>query len=303
MASARRSYSPTLRLSNSPGGHKPRKYIPSPHPTATKVDFRQFPTSSKKPTGRMPCTPPVRRPAYPLGPVKTACASTPSPTACVPVTSSSPAKTRRNIGNSGPISKLSGNPKPGPNGSIWNRWPSPNGCWRGWPKARAAYMRQPCHSKNSWPCCRVSTQRVRLEHSFRDAMRERKQLQRERKAQQQRQQPKQTVQAAKPDIPIPVNNPPPLSLTAGPHGTTDTQPRPRCAKRAAPSPNPHHPPPTLDPPTWALIVQVGQASWPVQARKTRPWGRLKLWLRALQSLGRNAPPNARPPSPGTSRPA
>ena len=56
---------------------------------------------------------------------------------------------------------------------------------------------------------RVSTQRVCLEHSFRDAMRELKQLQRERKAQQQRQQPKQTVQAAKPDIPIPVNNPPP----------------------------------------------------------------------------------------------
>src|ERR1035438_1463462 len=47
-------------------------------------------------------------------------------------------------------------------------------------------------------------------------MRELKQLQRERKAQQQRQQPKQTVQAAKPDIPIPVNNPPPLSWTAGP---------------------------------------------------------------------------------------
>src|ERR1022692_1968618 len=39
----------------------------------------------------MPSTPPVRR----LGRVRKPCASTPSPTACVPVTSSSPAKTQR----------------------------------------------------------------------------------------------------------------------------------------------------------------------------------------------------------------
>src|ERR1035438_10423158 len=150
---------------------------------------------------------------------------------------------------------------------------------------------------------RVSKQRVRLEHSFRDAMRELKQIATGTQGPATAPTAKANRASRKTRHSDTVNNPPPLLLTAGPHGTTDTQPRPRCAKRAAPSPNKHHPPPTLDPTTWALIVQVGQASWPVQARKTRPWGRLKLWLRALQSLGRNAPPNARPRSPGTSRPA
>ena len=84
---------------------------------------------------------------------------------------------------------------------------------------------------------RVSTQRVCLEHSFRDAMRELKQLQRERKAQQQRQQPKQTVQAAKPDIPIPVNNPPPLIFdNRTPRHNGYATPGP-----GAPSARPHHP--------------------------------------------------------------
>ena len=31
----------------------------------------------------------------------------------------------------------SGSPRLAPNGSIWNRWPSPIGCSRGSPKARA----------------------------------------------------------------------------------------------------------------------------------------------------------------------
>ena len=38
-----------------------------------------------------------------------------------------------------------------PNGCIWNRWPPPNGCWRGLPKARGASMCAKVQSRNSWP--------------------------------------------------------------------------------------------------------------------------------------------------------
>src|ERR1022692_3883663 len=55
----------------------------------------------------MPSNPQVRK----LPRERPPCASTPSPTAYVPVTSSSPTKTPRNTSSSGPISKPSGNPR------------------------------------------------------------------------------------------------------------------------------------------------------------------------------------------------
>src|ERR1035438_6183715 len=141
-------------------------------------------------------TPPVRR----LGRVRKPCASTPSPTACVPVTSSSPAKTPRNTSNSGPISKPSGNPRTAPNGCIWNRWPPPNGCWRGLPKARGASMCAKVPSRNSWPSWTAFPCNARAWSVPSRVLRELKQLQLERQAQRQQQQPAPTVQAAQPPV-------------------------------------------------------------------------------------------------------
>jgi hypothetical protein len=61
-------------------------------------------------------------------------------------------ETQRITSNSGPIWKPSGNPKPAPNGSIWNRCPPPNGCSRGRPQARAVSAKSKCQPKSSSLC-------------------------------------------------------------------------------------------------------------------------------------------------------
>src|ERR1039457_5555590 len=163
-------------------------------------------------------------------------ASTPSPTVCAPAPPSSKAKTPRTTPGSGTNWKPTGNPKTAPNAATWKPWSPPNGCARGLPIARGRSTSSSNSAKNSSSCwAYVSKQRAQLERSFRTAIEDMKQSQKERQARQP-QQPAQTAQPAKPAAaPVPQ---PDYVMSEG------TQAR---AKRT-------HPPSSLDPTIWALIV-------------------------------------------------
>src|ERR1022692_4712681 len=132
--------------------------------------------------------------------------------------------------------KPTGNPKTAPNAATWKPWSPPNGCSRGLPIARGRSTSSSNSAKNSSSCwAYVSKQRAQLERSFRTAIEDMKQSQKERQARQP-QQPAQTAQPAKPAAaPVPQ---PDYVMSEG------TQAR---AKRT-------HPPSSLDPTIWALIV-------------------------------------------------